>query len=150
MKVFLEINDKVSCNFDKKKLELAVEKTIKNSGLSDLSHKEITVGFGFVSLGEMQGINKRYRSEDSPTDVLSFANYDEQKDVLSEEKDNIFLGDLIICCEDIAKHVYKKDILMEEEVVRVVSHGTLHLLGFSHGREMFRIQEMIVDRLRED
>ena len=146
MKIILEINNQTGCNLDEKKLKLAIEETIGRSGkLKNLSfNKSIVISLGFVSSKEIQKMNKKYRSKDSSTDVLSFASYDKEKNILKEESNEIFLGDLVICCEDIERYIKREGILFGEEIIRVVSHGTLHLLGFSHGNKMFDIQEAIV------
>lgn len=144
MKVILEVNNKAGCKFDEKKLELVVEETIESSGVDILFTKDVTVSIAFVSSYEIQKINREYRSKDSSTDILSFANYDKKDDISKEESSNIFLGDLIVCCEDIENYTKEEDIDFTEELVRVISHGTLHLIGFLHGDEMFTIQEMVV------
>lgn len=145
MKIVLEINNQAGCNFDEKKLELVVKETIENSGFNELMSKNLTVSMGFVSSQEIQKINNKYRSKDSSTDILSFANYDKKEDILGDKNNDIFLGDLIICCDDIENYTKEKNISLEEEMVRVVSHGVLHLLGFSHGDDMFEIQEGVVN-----
>lgn len=72
------------------------------------------IDVSFVSDDEIHRLNKRYRGKDRPTDVLSF-NYDEGD----------ILGDVII-----SKKQAKSD------VKRLIIHGTLHVLGYDHGRKM--------------
>jgi len=146
MKIVLEINNQVGCNFDEKKLKLAVAETIKNSGLKNVFSKKVTISLGFVSSKEIQKINQKYRGKNSSTDILSFANYETQEIILKKKGNDIFLGEMIVCCKNIENYIQKKNISLDEEMIRVVSHGILHLLGFSHSRKMFEIQEAVIKK----
>ena len=58
-------------------------------------------------------------------------------------------GDIIVAASVAARNAKKVDIRPSDEVVRLVAHGTLHLLGFDHAtpkdeRRMIRIQERAV------
>ena len=53
------------------------------------------------------------------------------------------MGELIICFDDIEKYCREKNIPFEREFYKVFSHGILHLLGYAHGDEMFKIQKDI-------
>ena len=59
----------------------------------DTERSEISVTF--VSLEEIHELNREYRQVDSPTDVLSFPQFDDL-DELPEEGE-IMLGDVVIC-----------------------------------------------------
>lgn len=144
MNLILEINNLSGCNFDEKKLKLIVEKTINKTRWTNFFKKDVFVSVGFISEQEIQKINNQYRNKDYPTDVLSFANFDSADDLeKSKEEENIFLGELLICLPDIQKYCQKKDISFEKEFYKVFSHGILHLLGFNHNKEMFKIQKEV-------
>lgn len=147
MKIKIEINNSDGCNFNEKKLKLVIEKTIQQSYLFNSSFNDVTVSVGLVSPEQIQKINYKYRDKDYITDVLSFASYESKVDILKRDKEKVFLGELLICCEDIKKYSKKNGIIFSEELYRVVSHGTLHLLGFSHGKNMFKIQNKIATEL---
>ena len=89
-------------------------------------------------------LNKRYRGLDEITDVLSFSDkYQGQyyggdtSDILSDEEiDFIFpqdlnsqLGELVISIPQAMRQT-KYDL--ESELVKLVAHGFLHLLGYDH------------------
>jgi rRNA maturation RNase YbeY len=150
MKLILEINNLESCNFSKKKLKLTIEKTIREAEVRTLFvEKDIRVSVGLISEGEIKKINKKYRDKNSPTDILSFGDFNSTKEILVYDKKNIFLGELLICVEAIKKYCSKKNISFEREFYKVVSHGILHLLGFAHGKKMFAIQNKIADEICE-
>jgi len=143
MNFTLEINDLKGCNFDEKKLKLTVEKTIDKIGKRDFNKKNFLLSLGFVSEEEMRKINKKYRGKDYPTDVLSFANFDSLKEIDDSNERNIFLGEILICVDDIKKYCQEKEISFEYEFFKVLSHGFLHLSGLRHGKKMFKIQEEV-------
>jgi len=143
MNLILEVNNLSGCNFDEKKLKLTVEKTINKTRWTNFFKKDVFVSAGFISEQEIQKINKQYRDKDYPTDILSFANFESADDLEKSKEENIFLGELLICLPDIQKYCQKKDISFEREFYKVFSHGILHLLGFNHNKEMFRIQKEV-------
>ena len=143
MNLILEINNPSGCNFDEKKLKLTVEKTINKTKWADFFVGEISISVGFVSEEAIRKINKQYRKKDYPTDILSFANFNSEDDLLSSKENNIFLGELIICFEDISKYCKKNKISFDKEFYKVFSHGILHLLGYGHGQKMFQIQKEV-------
>jgi len=66
-------------------------------------------------------LNKKYRHKNKPTDVLSFAMQDKK-----------MLGDIIVSVPLAKKNskLYGTNLL--EEIVFLVVHGIIHLLGFNH------------------
>lgn len=146
MKINLEINKKVSNPLSKKFLEKIVIETIKCSGYSFLSSKKVAISLALVSEEEIKKINKKYRGKETVTDILSFADYKNKKDILRERSHDVFLGELLICCDYIKKSVEKDKAtgaLFKSEIVEIISHGVLHLLGFKHGKKMFSIQNEV-------
>lgn len=97
------------------------------------------VSIVFVTSEYIQELNMKYRGIDSPTDVLSF-------DISEDGKD----AEIYICPEYIYSS-FKGDEF-EEEILRLIIHGTLHILGYDHkesmnengDEEMFKIQEELL------
>jgi|LSQX01.3.fsa_nt_gb probable rRNA maturation factor len=78
----------------------------------------------------IQELNKSWRSEDKPTDVLSFPLLDEEEpDITAEE---LLLGDIVISLDSAARQAMEYGWNTEEEVLRLFTHGLLHLLGYDH------------------
>ena len=74
-------------------------------------------------------LNKKYRKIDRATDVLSF--------FMGEDG---VLGDIIIS-EQTAKNNSKRyKTQFNDELKRLVIHGTLHLLGYDHHQKTDRIK----------
>ena len=110
--------------FDSYQLEdwlIAVENEFKVSKNSSWS-----VSLKFLGKKEMQSINEKFRSKNSPTNVLAFPS---GTDLIREAG---FLGDIAICPEIVfeeAKH-QKKDL--SHHMAHLFIHGVLHLLGHDH------------------
>lgn len=125
------------------------EKTFAELGLDFLKDSNVSISLALVSPEEIRNLNKEYRKYDSVTDILSFAEYENMEEVERNSRENsnqeLFLGELILCYDDIMKYTQDEGIKFERELAKVVSHGILHLLGFSHGEGMFSLQEKVAD-----
>ena len=77
---------------------------------------------------EIQELNSRYRGKDSPTDVLSFSQLEgrEHAPIISS------LGDVIISVDTAQKQANNLGVSLEDEILRLLIHGTLHLFGYDH------------------
>jgi len=98
----------------------------------------------------VRGLNKRFRKVDRATDVLAFP--------LGQSMDSQNLdGEIWLCPSVIYQNAKKFNRSLEEELVRVLVHGLLHLLGYDHKEafvsstksreEMFLLQEKIVSNV---
>jgi probable rRNA maturation factor len=95
-----------------------------------------------VTGAAMRRLNRRATGRRSLTDVISFT---------LPQPDGTLLGDVYICPEAASRFAGPG---VEEELTRLVVHGTLHVLGYDHpagaGRTrcaMWRRQEHYVRRL---
>ena len=143
MKLNLEINNKSRSPLKKSFFEKVIKKTLSEVGWDFLQEKTISLSLAVVGKEEMREINKKYRKINAATDVLSFAEYKSEKEMKKFRDKELFLGELILCYDDIRGYVKKEKLNLKEESVRVVSHGVLHLLGMCHGKKMFSIQNKI-------
>lgn len=92
-----------------------------------------------VELGgdeEIQALNRQFRNLDKPTNVLSFANIDDDDffDALTEMTE-VELGDIIIAFETMAAQSAELEIGFKEHYIHILVHGILHLLGYDHTEE---------------
>jgi probable rRNA maturation factor len=143
MKLEIEINNKSKSPLTKAFLNGIVQKTLLEVDWDFLPKKTISLSLAFVGKAEMQAINKKYRKVDAVTDILSFAEYKDKKEMKKSKEEELFLGELILCYDDIKEYAKGEKLNLKEESIRVVSHGVLHLLGMSHGKKMFAIQDRI-------
>lgn len=74
-------------------------------------------------------LNRRFRGEDSATDVLSF---NTDFDGLRRPDGSAELGELVIALPVAARGARQRDVSLGDELALLTVHGTLHLLGFDH------------------
>ena len=74
-------------------------------------------------------LNRRFRGEDSTTDVLSF---NTDFDGLRRPDGSAELGEIVIALPVAARGARERDATLGEELALLSVHGTLHLLGFDH------------------
>ncbi len=117
------------------------KQTVSRCGIpSVLSCRKVSVGIAFVSDEEIAELNRTYRDKNASTDVLSFAEH-EGEEIVPDADGAVFLGDLVISPDFVRRAALDDGVSFTKELAFVVSHGILHLLGFDHGEEMFRIQD---------
>lgn len=70
---------------------------------------------------------------------------------------DLMLGEVYICPKVIEKNAEKYKVLFEEELIRVIIHGILHLLGYDHTKgfskaneKMFEIQEKLAEQVMKE
>ena len=114
----------------------------------DTGRSEISVTF--VSLEEIHELNREYRQVDSPTDVLSFPQFDDLDDL--PEEGEIMLGDVVICSDRAKEQAEEFGHSFEREIIYLFVHSVLHLLGYDHMEEdekriMRRREEEVMERI---
>ena len=77
----------------------------------------------------MKKLNKKFRNQNKPTDVLSFPFFSKSNLKFIKQK-KIYIGDVAISYEIINLRAKKNDFLLEFDKVWV--HGLLHLIGYNH------------------
>lgn len=151
MKLELEINNTTNSPIENGFFEMMAEKTFAELKYDFLKDKKVGISLALVSPDEIKKLNKEYRQQDSVTDILSFpehASIEEfKKAALENPEEELFLGELILCYNDINEYATKEGLNLEKELAKVFSHGILHLLGFSHGDEMFALQDVVADKV---
>jgi len=86
-------------------------------------HREVSLSITFLGGTAMRRLNREYKGRDHATDVLAFA--------LPGPHGGL-AGDIYICREVAARAARAHGIRPREELVRLVIHGVLHVLGHDH------------------
>ncbi|MBL7664886.1 MAG: rRNA maturation RNase YbeY [Bacteriovoracaceae bacterium] len=82
---------------------------------------------------QIRALNKKYRNKNKPTDVLSFPVHENLRETKARGlAGEIVLGDIFICLPVAEKQAQDFKLTVEEEVVHLLIHGFLHLLGHDH------------------
>jgi probable rRNA maturation factor len=150
MKFLLEVNNKTTQKVDKKTLLSVFRYTLEIAKLDCLAGKKLQLSVALVETDQMHVLNKQYRSKDKSTDVLSFYEYGSQAELCADGAAEIFLGELILCPEYIAKGAQEDGETFEYALNYITSHGILHLLGFAHGAKMFNMQRLVADKINNE
>ncbi|MEW6701746.1 MAG: rRNA maturation RNase YbeY [Bacteroidota bacterium] len=100
------------------------KKTVKK--IVDLIKDELglsvnSLEFNFVSSETIAGINKKYLEHNFSTDIITFD--------YSNEKNNLD-GEIFISLQDAVENSKKFRISTDNELVRLIAHGILHLVGY--------------------
>jgi probable rRNA maturation factor len=103
------------------------------AGLSGLPLDRIELGLMLTDDAQVQSLNRDYRGQDKPTNVLSFAALDEAGPV--PEDGPVLLGDVVIAYETVMSEAAEQDKEFEQHLSHLVVHGVLHLLGYDHMTE---------------
>ena len=124
----------------KELVKFILDKTkTKNSGV-DLS-------IHFIGDQKMRSLNYLYRGQDKTTDVLAFSLSD-SKQIKTETDD---LGDIFVSVPQVRRQAKEFEVSFKEELLRMVAHGVLHLLGYEHknnqqAKKMFSTQEELIKK----
>ena len=95
-------------------------------------HQTIECSTTICGLKKIRSLNKKYRGRPQKTDVLSFPLHDHRGKNPGFNFPIIDLGDIYICREEALIQAKKFNIPYPWEVVHLLIHGWLHLLGYDH------------------
>jgi homotetrameric cytidine deaminase/rRNA maturation RNase YbeY len=94
----------------------------------------VEVSVALVDDGYIHDLNRRFRGQDRPTDVLSFLMGEEEPGA-GDEPGVLLLGDVVISLPAAVRQAAEYGHGLAWEVARLAVHGTLHLLGYDHERD---------------
>ena len=123
---------------------------VKEAAIAALRAERVSntmLSITFVGRATMTELNRRYLRHNTPTDVISFG-------LGRRGKKDPVIGDIYICPEVARANARRQRIPAGEELLRLVVHGTLHVLGYDHPETaarttspMWRRQERILARV---
>ena len=136
----VEINNQAKVEVEQEKLEKVAQSFLDYYNLSGFN-----LSLAFLDSEEMRRINQTYRGINKTTDVLSFPASSKEKE---EES---FLGEILFDYEQIKTQAQREE---EEELIFILIHGLLHLLGHTdetpEDREkMIKLGEELMEKLVE-
>ncbi len=77
--------------------------------------------FNFISSKTMIEVNKNYLKHNYSTDIITF-DYSDEKNILD--------GEIFISVQDAVENSKKYHVSADNELLRLITHGILHLIGF--------------------
>ena len=99
---------------------------VTQSVLEHAGHPSVHLSLTLVGKTRMQRLNRTYRQRDYATDVLAFPMQDASQSPLA------FVGDVVMCMPVALSQASRFGNSPDEELLRLLIHGTLHLLGYDH------------------
>ena len=125
------------------------EQVIKALSPTWLSEKKsVSINLSLSNDEEVQQLNAEFRHMDKPTNVLSFANIDDEEFAAYLARNNeIELGDIIIALETMLEQSKDQGLSLHDHYCHILIHGILHLLGYDH-MEAEEAKEMENEEIR--
>jgi probable rRNA maturation factor len=103
-------------------------KKIAQKVLAIVERDRAELCLALVGNREIQKLNAKFRKKDYPTDVLSFPAADKTAPGM------LLLGDVVISVERAKEQANERGRTLDEEMVTLLIHGVVHLLGYDHER----------------
>ena len=141
--ISLQIAESFSAYVDSPSIKNAVKETLYYSDAS----QQVLLTVVFEADETLHQLNYQYLGIDAPTDVLSFP-----ADYVDPETGRRYLGDILISVPRAIEQADAGDHPLEDELLLLVVHGVLHLLGYDHmereeKEQMQAAQSAILQRL---
>lgn len=103
----------------------------------------VEISVRLTSDGEVHALNRQYRDQDKPTNVLSFpmvqadlldgiAITDANACAANVAGGEVLLGDIVLAFETCAREAEARDVTLDAHATHLIVHGVLHLLGYDH------------------
>jgi len=110
---------------------------------NNLSLKIKSLEINFVSQETIRKVNNEYLSHDYSTDIITF-DYSNERNILD--------GEIIISLQDAKENSKKFQVTFDNELLRLIIHGILHLLGYDDitppkRKVMKKVEDTITDNL---
>jgi len=146
------INKQRTAAVDRRAIRRMAARILEDHGRGDADVTVVTASDRFV-----RSLNSAYRGIDAPTDVLSFgaprarATGRGRHDADGPE---VVLGDVVISTDRAAVQAEARGVTFDREMLKLVAHGVLHLLGHDHKdsgarRSMARLENRYIRETEE-
>ena len=139
------IDIKVFNSFDKIAInDLSVEKLAKKIFSEKSLNDKAIISIIFCDNKTLNNFKIKYFDEDVFTDIVTF-----------KIEDKPFLeAELYISTEMAIENAKEFKVSLDNEIIRLISHGILHLIGYddsnnSLSKKMFSVQEEIVEKFED-
>ena len=111
----------------------------------ELDLKIISLEINIVSSETMLGINKKYLNHNYNTDIITFD--------YSSERNNLD-GEIFISVDDALENSKKYHVSLNNEILRLVIHGILHMIGYddvasAKRKKMKTVEDVLMKKLQK-
>ena len=132
--------------------DLRVIRRMARSILDDLGLSDPEISILLLDDAQITELNRRFRSRNYPTDVLSFPMAGGPYPAINPH----LLGDVVISVETALRQARERDCSLHTEIAGLLIHGILHLIGYDHERsaaqrmKMRRLEKKLLQRLDDE
>lgn len=112
-------------------------------------HPQAELNVVLVDESTMADLHVQWLNLEGPTDVMSFPMDELRPAPPGVDPQEGILGDIVVCPSVAARQAHEAGHATMEEVLLLVTHGILHLLGYDHAeleerKEMFELQRHLL------
>lgn len=141
----IEVNNESDIAVDEAKLQRLAKYTFEALHV----HPDAELAIVLVDEAAIEQLHVQWMDEPGPTDVLSFPMDELRPGSIDKSTPAGLLGDVVICPQVAQQQAETAGHSTEQEVLLLLTHGILHLLGFDHATpeeeaEMFGLQRDIL------
>ena len=111
---------------------------VMNGILSVLGYQKWEISILLVDDLQITKLNESYLHRNGPTDVIAFS----QLEGAFSHLNNHLLGDVVISLETAQRQAQEDLTTLQDEIIFLLIHGTLHLLGYDHEGTVKQAREM--------
>jgi probable rRNA maturation factor len=88
------------------------------------------IGVALATDAELRDLNRTWRGQDKPTNVLSFPSGEKASDQPGAPPPHY--GDVILAFETVAREAREQGKSLSDHTTHLLVHGVLHLFGYDH------------------
>jgi probable rRNA maturation factor len=114
---------------DKKSIKNITEELLAFLGIS-----KKTLSILFTDNDGIRELNTRFLRRDSPTNVISFSYFGEERTFGVEDEQ--IIGDIVISLERTLEEAKKAGCSFYERLMGLIIHGILHIMGYDHEKDL--------------
>ena len=128
-------------------VRLTTLRRVTQAVLKQTGYPSAGLSLTLVGKARMQRLNRTYGQRNYATDVLAFPMQD------ASQSPHSFVGEVVICVPVALSQASRFGNTPDEEMLRLLIHGILHLLGYDHetterdAERMKRKEQVIFHRL---
>lgn len=142
MEIYIE-NQQQNQQFNPERLQQIASRILNALGCPEDAELSVLI----VDDPAIQRINRDYLERDRPTNVISFSQ--QEGDIPDFAETGMLLGDVVISADTAWRDARDAGIDMFAEMVFLLLHGILHLLGYDHERGSTEEAELMEEKERE-
>tara|TARA_B100000131_G_scaffold193310_1_gene185809 strand:+ start:2772 stop:3236 length:465 start_codon:yes stop_codon:yes gene_type:complete len=111
-------------NDSKKQIQSSINEFVKEHKIN-----KTNIDISFCTKKQIRALNKKFRNNDQPTNVLSFP------DVEFHNVRTDCIGEIIISMDVVKEEAQRNKKKEIEHLIHLIIHSMLHLLGYKHDSE---------------